>query len=152
MQQNIDLKKPIKFVSEKMNLNNWVATIVTDNGSQPTCLLGVVNNAATGRAHHMRWSRSGITDAGTGTPDWDICNVPEKIKVDVWLNVFVSPDGSVETAAWPTEEQASRWKYITGVVTRSACLHITAEVEPGFGLTPLTNKDNDIRDGAPLPR
>lgn len=133
---NIDLKKPIQFV---MNDGVWVPTVVSDKGPEKWPLIGVVSTPAF--ALPMQWAADGTAREGK---HWNICNVPEKLKVDVWLNVFKLSDGSTKVELFPTQDAAKCWGYFseyvseTGaprIITRSACLHVTTEVEEGHGLT-----------------
>lgn len=137
---NIDLKKPIQFVSEQATKDGWVATVVTDKGPKPYYLLGVGINSRRDTALSLRWTADGKAMDNFIWPGyWDICNVPEKLKVDVWLNVFKLSDGSIKVELYPTQDAAKCWGYLSEtdtprIIERSACLHVTAEVEEGFGI------------------
>lgn len=143
----IDLKKPIKFVSERATKDGWTAMVVTDKGFGPYCLLGVATSPGK-HSFPLQWRADGKTlqrraDGKThwACPDyWDICNVPEKIKVDVWLNVYKNPiDGKVFTTSHSTLAEATvktTFSTIGWSAQRLACLHVEAEVGEGFGLTP----------------
>lgn len=139
----IDLKKPIKFASEQTTKSGWAVTVITDKGLGPYPLLGVATNPRTNTAFPLRWSAAG-TGGNEGnrwaSPKyWDICNEPEKIKVDVWLNIFVVPTGQIITKLHSSQAAANLCETIDfydNITTRCACLHVEAVVEPGFGITP----------------
>lgn len=138
---NIDLKKPIQFVSEQAAKIGWVATVVTDKGPKPYCLLGVGINSGKDTALSLRWTADGKAMDNFIWPGyWDICNVPEKLKVDVWLNVYRNPlSNAVFTTTHNTLVEAAKraaFNTIGWSAPRLACLHITAEVDEGFGIPP----------------
>jgi len=136
----IDLKKPIKLVI-KTN-DGWTATVVSDKGRQPWPLIGVVSNAK--HAVPMQWTADGTAMEGN---HWDICNVPEKIKVDVWLNVYKYPHSrTVFTTTHNTLSDANNHSTYTTIgwsAPRFTCLHVEAEVEEGFGITPPPATDEE---------
>lgn len=78
--------------------------------------------------HMNQWTSSGECAGFRVDTSSDLVNVPRRVKVDCWLNVF---DNGVFCGPWTTKREADMG---LGAEFRIACIHVEREVEEGEGL------------------
>lgn len=83
-----------------------------------------------GREELYSFTPDGYFDHPGNVNDLDLVNVPTKVLLEGWINVY--PIGTNEMIH-PTRESADRWEQ--GVdISRIACIHLKQEVSEGEGL------------------
>ena len=90
------------------------------NGNGVYSILGIADGG------YHRWAKDGNLYQSLSECPLDLINIPRKIKVNLWLNVYA--DGSAYS--YRSKDDADMW----AGRNRIGCIHIEHEVEVGEGL------------------
>lgn len=97
------------------------------NVGQEFNIHGAINLGGSSGWEVRQWLNDGRIVGRLDLPS-DLVNVPRRVKVDCWLNVF---DNGVFCGPWTTKREADMG---LGAEFRIACIHVEREVEEGEGL------------------